>query len=80
MADVKVCFLGEEYSVPEELKIFIGFLHDFEKIHSNLMPLLTSQMQKKEYCGGDNDKSFDYYLTIIRKNNPFHLLYIRHIG
>ncbi|MCD8144233.1 MAG: hypothetical protein LUD79_02640 [Oscillospiraceae bacterium] len=66
MADVTVYFLGEEYNVPEELKEFIGYLHHFENIHNNLMPLLTSQMQRKEYSGGA-DEDFVYFKTPLSK-------------
>lgn len=60
MSDVKVNFLNEEYSVPEELKEFISYLHYFEGIHNELMSLLTRQMQKKEFSGGA-DEDFVYF-------------------
>lgn len=66
MSDVKVYFLNEEYSVPEELKEFISYLHYFENIHNELMPLLTSQMKKKEFSGGA-DEDFVYFKTPLSK-------------
>lgn len=66
MSDVKVLFLSQEYNVPEELREFVGYLHYFEEIHSGLMPLLTSQIKKKEYSGGaDND--FIYWKDPLSK-------------
>lgn len=66
MSDVKVYFLGEEYSVPEELKEFIGYLHDFEEIHNEIIPLLTNQIPKKEFTGGA-DVDFEYFKTPLSK-------------
>lgn len=66
MSDVKVYFLGEEYSVPEELKEFIGYLHYFEEIHNEIMPLLTNQIPKKEFTGGA-DVDFEYFKAPLSK-------------
>lgn len=66
MSDIKVYFLGEEYSVPEELKEFIGYLHDFEEIHNEIMPLLTNQIPKKEFTGGA-DVDFEYFKAPLSK-------------
>lgn len=66
MSDVKVYFLGEEYSVPEELKEFIGYLHDFEEIHNEIMPLLTNQIPKKAFTGGA-DVDFEYFKAPLSK-------------
>ena len=66
MSNVKVYFLGEEYSVPEELKEFIGYLHDFEEIHNEIMPLLTNQIPKKEFTGGA-DVDFEYFKSPLSK-------------
>lgn len=60
MSNVNVQFLGADYSIPEELKEFIGYLHEFEGVHNSLMPLLTSQINKKEYSGGA-DVDFAYW-------------------
>lgn len=66
MLDVNVYFLGEKYSVPEELKEFISYLHDFEEIHNELMPLLTNQIPKKEFTGGA-DVDFEYFKSPLSK-------------
>ena len=66
MSDIKVYFLGEEYSVPKELKEFIGYLHDFEEIHNEIMPLLTNQIPKKEFTGGA-DVDFEYFKAPLSK-------------
>ncbi len=47
MADAKLCFLGEEHTVPSELREFVGYLNDFDEIRNKVMELLTSQMRKK---------------------------------
>lgn len=66
MSDVKVYFLGEEYNVPEELTEFIGYLHDFEEIHNEIMPLLTNQIPKKAFTGGA-DVDFEYFKAPLSK-------------
>ena len=45
MADVKLHFLGDEYTVPSELREFVGYLNDFDGIRNEVMSLLTSQMK-----------------------------------
>lgn len=55
MSNVNVQFLGAEYFIPEELKEFIGYLHEFENVHNSIIPLLTTQINKKEYSGGADD-------------------------
>lgn len=67
MSDVKVYFLGEQYSVPEELKVFVGYLHYFENLHNELMPLLTNQIKEKEYSG-NADEDFEYFKTPLSKS------------
>ncbi len=66
MSDVKVYFLDEEYTVPEELQEFVKILHYFEDIHNDLMPLLTAQMKRKGYSGGA-DADFIYFKTPLSK-------------
>lgn len=66
MSDIKVYFLGEEYSVPEELKEFIDYLHYFEEIHNEIMPLLTNQIPKKDFTGGA-DADFEYFKVPLSK-------------
>lgn len=66
MSDIKVNFLGEEYTVPEELKEFVEYLYFFENIHNEIMPLLTKQMQKKEFSGGA-DVDFEYFKAPLSK-------------
>lgn len=66
MSEVNVLFLGQEYSVPKELKEFVGYLHYFEEIHNEIIPLLTSQIKKKEYSGGA-DKDFIYWKIPLSK-------------
>ena len=67
MSDVKVYFLGEEYNVPKELTEFIGYLHDFEEIHNEIMPLLTNQIPKKAFTGGA-DVDFEYFKAPLSKS------------
>lgn len=66
MADVKLYFLGEEYTVPSELREFVGYLNDFDKIRNEVMALLTSQMRLQEYTGGA-DEDFVYFKTPLTK-------------
>lgn len=68
MSDVKVYFLGEQYSVPEELKVFVDYLHYFENLHNELMPLLTNQIKEKEYSG-NADEDFEYFKTPLSKSS-----------
>ena len=60
MADVKLYFLDEEYTVPSELREFVGYLNDFDEIRNEVMSLLTSQMKLQKYTGGA-DEDFVYF-------------------
>ena len=66
MADVKLYFLGEEYTVPSELREFVGYLNDFDGIRNEVMSLLTSQMKLQKYTGGA-DEDFVYFKTPLTK-------------
>lgn len=66
MADVKLYFLGEEYTVPSELREFVGYLNDFDEIRNEVMSLLTSQMKLQKYTGGA-DEDFVYFKTPLTK-------------
>lgn len=66
MADVKLYFLDEEYTVPSELREFVGYLNDFDEIRNEVMSLLTSQMKLQKYTGGA-DEDFVYFKTPLTK-------------
>lgn len=66
MADVKVYFLGDEHSVPSELREFVGYLNKFGEMRNDIMELLISQMKREEYTDGD-DEDFDYFKTPLTK-------------
>ena len=66
MADVKLYFLGEEYTVHSELREFVGYLNDFDEIRNEVMSLLTSQMKLQKYTGGA-DEDFVYFKTPLTK-------------
>lgn len=66
MADVKLYFLDEEYTIPSELREFVGYLNDFDEIRNEVMSLLTSQMKMQKYTGGA-DEDFVYFKTPLTK-------------
>jgi len=66
MANVKLYFLDEEYTVPSELREFVGYLNDFDEIRNEVMALLTSQMRLQKYTGGA-DEDFVYFKTPLTK-------------
>ena len=66
MSNVKVVFLNQDYSIPEELQEFVGFLQYFENIRDRIMPLLTDQIKKKDYSGGA-DADFIYFKKPLSK-------------
>lgn len=45
MAEIKVKFLGNDYLFPEELKQYIGYCNEFEKISDRLSQALLSTMK-----------------------------------
>lgn len=66
MSDVNLIFLGEEYSIPEELRVFVEYLHYFETIHNEIMPLLTTQIRAKKYSSGA-EEDFIYFKAPLTK-------------
>lgn len=66
MSDVNLIFLGEEYSMPEELREFVEYLHYFEAIRNEIMPLLTTQIRAKKYCSGA-EENFIYFKAPLTK-------------
>lgn len=66
MVDVNVYFLGKQYSVPAELKEFVGYLRYFEDIHDRIMPLLTNQINQQTYSGGA-EADFIYFKEPLSK-------------
>ncbi|MBU5462765.1 hypothetical protein [Lachnoclostridium sp. MSJ-17] len=60
MENKLVKFLGNEYTIPYQLKDFIKYLNYFEHmLDKDLMPLLLSEMKRKEWS--DDGNSFSYY-------------------
>jgi hypothetical protein len=51
MADITVKFLGDAYTFPEELKQYIIYCNEFEKINEKLQKELIFTMKKKPYDG-----------------------------
>lgn len=49
MADITVRFLGEDYTFPKELKEYIVYCSEFEKINEKLQKELVCTMKKKLY-------------------------------
>lgn len=66
MSNVKLYFLGEEYTVPSELREFVGYLNEFDVIRNEVMLLLTSQMKTQGYTGGA-DEDFIYFKNPLTK-------------
>lgn len=57
MADMIVRFLGEEYSFPEELKEYVVYCNEFEKINSRLSQELLAIMKKKILADDENEQT-----------------------
>ncbi|MCM1167853.1 MAG: hypothetical protein NC299_07840 [Lachnospiraceae bacterium] len=69
MSNVSVCFLGEEFIIPSELKDYIEYMSYSVKIRDEVMPLLLNQMKSNTYSG-HGEKDFIYFkkpLTQIGK-------------
>lgn len=59
MAEVQVKFLGEEYTLPSELKEFVAYLQQFEKVRERLMQMLTKDMRGKIWgCNDENEEKY----------------------
>ncbi|MFT4006481.1 MAG: hypothetical protein QM683_12955 [Lacrimispora sp.] len=52
MADITVRFLGEDYTFPQELKEYVVYCNEFEKINDKLQKELVRIMKKKLYEDG----------------------------
>lgn len=66
MADVKLYFLGEEYTIPSELREFVCYLLQFDKMRNDVMELLTTQMRIEKYTGSA-DEDFVYFKNPLTK-------------
>lgn len=66
MADVKLYFLDEEYTIPSELREFVCYLNRFDKMRNDVMELLTSQMRIEKYTGGA-EEDFVYFKNPLTK-------------
>lgn len=60
MSNHVVYFLGNTYQVPDELRVFVEYLQDFDEIKDEIMSLLTKQMQEQNFSGGA-DEDFVYF-------------------
>ena len=49
MSDIMVRFLNESYTFPEELKQYVIYCNEFEKINNRLQKELICTMKKKPY-------------------------------
>ena len=58
MADVKLYFLGEEYTVPSELREFVGYLNDFDEIRNEVMSLPTARVSTIWECASGLSRPF----------------------
>lgn len=57
MADITVKFLGEEYSFPEELREYVVYCNEFEKINDRLSKELLIIMNKKIMADEEGESS-----------------------
>ena len=57
MADVTVKFLGENYSFPEELKDYVSYCNEFEKINKRLSQALLVTMNRPTITGGETSQA-----------------------
>ena len=55
MSDIMVRFLNESYTFPEELKQYVIYCNEFEKINNRLQKELICTMKKKPYDQGGSD-------------------------
>ena len=66
MGNVELTFLGDKYSIPSELKEFVGYLQDFDEMREDVMELLTDQINQRKYTGGAAE-DFIYYRDPLTK-------------
>ena len=59
MSDIMVRFLNESYTFPEELKQYVIYCNEFEKINNRLQKELICTMKKKPYDQGGSDAMGD---------------------
>lgn len=57
MADVTVKFLGENYSFPEELKDYVSYCNEFEKINKRLSQALLVTMNRPTITGDETSQA-----------------------
>lgn len=69
MAEENVMFLGEVYSFPTELREYINYYNNFEKISDRLSDLLITIMKKPKVSGevGEPDQLSDLESKFIEK-------------
>ncbi len=79
MSNVNLFFLGEEYSIPSELKQFVGYLNEFDLMRNDVMTLLTSQINSRKYTGGA-DEDFVYFKNPLTKIGKKVIAMLSHDG
>lgn len=57
MSDIAVKFLGKEYSFPEELKQYVVYCNEFEKISDTLSNALLVTMKRSSIIGDDHSQA-----------------------
>ena len=53
MTNIEISFLGEKYSVSEDLLLLVKATKKFETINDKLTDLLIKQIKKNKHCGQD---------------------------
>ena len=66
MENIKLSFLGNEYEIPIDLKKYVGYLQEFEGYYNEIIPLLTNQIESREFTGGA-EVDFDYFKIPLLK-------------
>ncbi len=61
MANVEINFLGEKYSVSEDLLLLVKATKKFETINEKLSDYLVKHIKKNDYCGKDENCTIDYF-------------------
>lgn len=67
MADIMVKFLGRDYSFPEELRQYITYCSEFEKINDRLSQALFVTMKKPSLVEGTNSAAQDIESNLKEK-------------
>ncbi len=59
MGDISVKFLGKDYVFPEELREYVSYCNEFEKISNTLSDALLVSMKKKSITDGNDSQADD---------------------